>query len=85
VTRVRIRLAGPAGLIARVRELTAAETACCSFVSFTVTPVSPDAAGPAGDGEALSLDIQVPDSYTHVLDAIVRRVNGAAADGNGDG
>ncbi|MCA2212901.1 hypothetical protein [Jidongwangia harbinensis] len=66
-THARMRLTGPDGLAATVRDLTARETECCSFFTFTVTP------GPADDGESLLLDIEVPAGYVDVLDALVGR------------
>src|SRR5688572_12227911 len=36
-TPARMRLAGPAGLAARVRDLTSLETQCCSFLTFAAT------------------------------------------------
>ncbi|MER7006566.1 hypothetical protein ABT297_26485 [Dactylosporangium sp. NPDC000555] len=60
-THARMHLTGPAGLEATVRDLAARETACCSFFAFTVTP------RPAAEGEALTLDIEVPDRYADVL------------------
>ena len=53
-TRARLTLAGPAGLAASVRDLTARESRCCAFFAFTVT------AGPAADGESVTLDVEVP-------------------------
>jgi hypothetical protein len=72
-TRARLWLTGPAGLTASVRDLTAREAGCCSFFSFTVTPE------PAGDGEALILDVAVPARYAGVLDALARRAATVAA------
>jgi hypothetical protein len=69
-TRARMWLAGPAGLEARVRDLAARETACCSFFTFTVTPE------PAGDDEAVVLDIEVPPTYAGVLESLVQRARG---------
>jgi hypothetical protein len=46
---VRMHLASGEGLVARVRDLTARETSCCSFFTFTV----------AGTDQDLSLDISV--------------------------
>ena len=66
-THARMRLAGPAGLAARVRDLTARETRCCSFFTFTIT------AHAATDGETLALDIEVPDAYAEVLRSLARR------------
>lgn len=87
-THTRMRLTGPAGLATTVRDLTARETACCSFFTFTVTPetfpVTPETfpvtaetfpvtPEPTGDGEALTLDIQVPAAYADVLAALATR------------
>jgi hypothetical protein len=58
-----------AGLEATVRDLTAQETACCSFFTFTVTPE------PAEDGAALTLDIEVPARYTDVLASLAERAS----------
>ena len=60
-THTRLRLAGPAGLEASVRDLTAREAECCTFFAFTIT------AEPADAGEALTLDVRVPASYADVL------------------
>ena len=62
-THARMRLAGPAGLEATVRDLAARETQCCSFFTFTVTP---------HDGGVL-LDVQVPAQYADVLAALAGR------------
>ena len=72
-THVRLRLSGAAGLAATVRDLTARETACCSFFVFTVTPK------PIDDGEALTLDIEVPGPYASVLAALAERANTMSA------
>lgn len=75
-TRARLRLAGPPGLAATVRDLTARETECCSFFTFTVEP--------AGGG--VTLGIEVPPAYADVLAALtgrareVRQRNGNAAE-----
>jgi hypothetical protein len=58
---LRLRLTGTAGLQAAVRDLAARETECCSFFSFAITPIATD------DGEALTLDIEVPAQYADVL------------------
>jgi hypothetical protein len=63
---VRMRLTGPPGLAATVRDLTARETGCCSFFTFAVTPE------PADDGEALTLEIHTPVRYADVLDSLVQ-------------
>ena len=53
-----------AGLADRVRVLAAAETACCSFFTFTVTQ-------PATD--AVVLEVEVPAAHADVLAALVAR------------
>ena len=72
-TRSRLHLAGPAGLATTVRDLTAREAECCTFFAFTISP----APAPAADGEALTLDIEVPTERTAVLASLTTR---AAAD-----
>jgi hypothetical protein len=69
---VRMWLTGPTGLERTVRDLTARETQCCSFFSFTITPET------AGDGEALWLDVAVPARYTDVLYSLAQRAARAA-------
>src|SRR3954452_10977480 len=68
----RMWMTGPAGLMATVRDLTARETQCCSFFTFTVTPE------PAGEGTALTLDVEVPARYTDVLAALGERAAAGA-------
>ncbi|MET7422140.1 hypothetical protein [Dactylosporangium sp. NPDC005555] len=72
-THARMRLTGTAGLEATVRDLTARETACCSFFVFTVTP------GPIADGEALTLDVEVPARYADVLTSLAERAGTVSA------
>jgi hypothetical protein len=74
-THARLRLTGPAGLAATVRDLTARETACCSFFTFTITPE------PSGDDRALTLDVQVPARYADVLAALAGRASTLSAGG----
>jgi hypothetical protein len=71
-THARLRLNGAAGLAATVRDLTARETACCSFFQFAVTPEL------ATEGEALTLDIEVPARYADVLEALAARASSAS-------
>lgn len=66
-THVRMALTGEAGLVATVRDLTARETECCSFFTFTVTPE------PADVGEALTLDVEVPTRYADALASLAQR------------
>jgi hypothetical protein len=73
-THARLHLTGPAGLTARVRDLAARETECCSFFTFTTTTL------PATDGEAAVLDIEVPTAYADVLAALVQRASSAATE-----
>ncbi|MFF5084800.1 hypothetical protein ACFY36_47835 [Actinoplanes sp. NPDC000266] len=68
-THARLHLTGPAGLAAKVRDLTARETECCSFFTFTTTP------GPSTDGEAVTLDIEVPAAYIEVLASLAERAS----------
>ena len=48
---------------ATARDLTARETACCSFFSFTILPI----------GEGLQVDVRVPAEHVDVLDALAAR------------
>ena len=69
-TRLRWRL-DPAAESA-ARDLTARETECCSFFSFTVA---------AADG-AVQVDVEVPAAHVDVLDALAARAAaGIATDG----
>jgi hypothetical protein len=72
-THARMWLAGVVGLEATVRDLTARETECCSFFTFTVTRE------PADDGEALTLDVEVPAQYADVLASLAERASTASA------
>jgi hypothetical protein len=72
-SHVRLHLTGPAGLTARVRDLAARETECCSFFVFTTTEE------PAGDGEAVLLDIEVPAAHAEVLASLAQRAGAASA------
>ncbi|MFI5908182.1 hypothetical protein [Dactylosporangium sp. NPDC051541] len=68
-THARLRLQGPPGLEATVRDLTARETRCCSFFTFTVT---------AQDSGAVVLDIEVPAHHADVLAGLTDRARAAA-------
>ena len=63
---LRVELRGHAGLEESVRDLTARETECCSFFTFTVFSSSPG---------AVTLDVEVPAEHTDVLDALQRRAD----------
>jgi hypothetical protein len=60
-TRLRWRLDPTAERIAR--DLTARESSCCAFFSFTFTPAD----------TAVHLDIDVPATHIDVLDALAAR------------
>jgi hypothetical protein len=70
-TRARLVLSGDTGLATRARQLADAETACCSFFTFTLTPL---AAGVPGE-TVVALDIEVPPSRSDVLAALVQRAD----------
>ena len=72
-THARMRLTGPGGLEAQVRDLTVRETGCCSFFDFAVTGT------PAADGEVVVLDVNVPAAYTDVLTSLVQRASAVSA------
>ncbi|GIH03637.1 hypothetical protein Rhe02_17040 [Rhizocola hellebori] len=73
--QIRLHLAGAAGLEATVRNLTARETECCSFFTFTTTPVPGTADG------RLTLDVEVPAAHIAVLAALAERAETLAASG----
>jgi hypothetical protein len=74
--RARLVLGGGDDLAARVQRLTDAETACCSFFTFTLTPLTESEADTT-DGTVLALDIEVPDAGADVLAALVQRAEQA--------
>jgi hypothetical protein len=59
-----------------VRRLTDAETACCSFFTFTLTPLTGSEADTT-DGTVLALDIEVPVARADVLAALIQRAERA--------
>ena len=67
-TRARLVLAGDESLTTRVRRLADAETACCSFFTFTLTPLEAHSAGET----VVALDIEVPPAHSDVLAALVQ-------------
>jgi hypothetical protein len=74
-TRARLLLAGDRGLRDRVQRLADAETACCSFFTFTLTPL-------IDDGQrTLALDVEVPPAHADVLTALVDRAERARGAG----
>ena len=67
-TQLRLDLEPSPQAAARMAELAAAETGCCSFFTFALTAT----------GGALTLDITVPQQYAPVLDALADRAAAAA-------
>ncbi|MEU4834761.1 hypothetical protein [Streptosporangium sp. NPDC023615] len=67
-TRLRLTLGGGARVEESVRDLTARETSCCSFLTFVLTP---------GDG-GVTVDVEVPAAHSGVLDALMARAAGVA-------
>ncbi|MET8372813.1 MerR family transcriptional regulator [Micromonospora profundi] len=65
---LRLHLAGTAEAEHTARDLSARESACCSFFTFDVTRHGPD---------AVTLDVRVPASRVGVLDALADRVRAA--------
>ena len=65
-TSGRLVLAGGKDLPERVRRLAAAETACCSFFTFTIEPI-------LGDEITVALEIEVPATRTDVLVGLLER------------
>ena len=67
-TRLRLDLEPSPQAAARIAELAAAETGCCSFFTFALTAT----------GGALTLDITVPQQYAPVLAALADRAGAVA-------
>jgi hypothetical protein len=74
--RARLVLAGGDDLAERVQRLADAETACCSFFTFTLTPLATVDIDTA-DSTVLALDIEVPVARADVLAALVQRAERA--------
>jgi hypothetical protein len=74
--RARLVLAGGDDLADRVQRLADAETACCSFFTFTLAPLPTDKTGDA-EGTVLALDIEVPAARADVLAALILRAEQA--------
>jgi hypothetical protein len=62
-THLRLTLDDGAHVEETARDLTARETGCCSFFTFTLTP----------GRERLTVDIEVPAVHTKVLDGLAVR------------
>jgi hypothetical protein len=67
-TRLHLELEPSPQAAARMAELAAAETGCCSFFTFALT----------ASGGALTLDITVPQQYAPVLAALADRAHAVA-------
>ncbi|SRR6266542_4918029 len=65
----RLRLSLDPGAEAVARDLTARESECCSFFTFTVTQVA----------DELHVDVEVPAAHVVVLDALATRAAAQAA------
>ena len=65
---LRLKLAGDADLARRTQALADAESNCCSFFTFTVTPLN---------DQDVAFDVSVPAAYTEVLDGLVSRAEAA--------
>jgi hypothetical protein len=84
-TRARLLLAGDADLPGRVQGLADAETACCSFFTFTLPPLAVDSSADlsgalSGDVDAaavVALDVEVPAARADALAALVERAEQA--------
>jgi hypothetical protein len=74
--RALLVLAGDQDLPARVQRLADAETTCCSFFAFTVTPLEAQAA-PLPADTRVELAIEVPANRTEVLDGLLDRAEQA--------
>jgi cell wall-associated NlpC family hydrolase len=66
---VRMVLVGDTALAQRTQALADAESSCCTFFTFTVSPLD--------DGQ-VALDIRVPAAYADVLAALTRRAEAAS-------
>jgi hypothetical protein len=91
-THTRLRLSGPPGLAASVRDLTARETECCSFFRFTVTEEGerttegePTEEGERTEGDAVVLDVEVPEAYAVVLRGLTGLARGGGPPVDRDG
>ncbi|MGI5127245.1 hypothetical protein ACQEVB_10575 [Pseudonocardia sp. CA-107938] len=62
---LRVRLSGGPGVAEQARDVTARESACCSFFDFDVH----------ADGATVVVDVRVPANRVDVLDGLARRVS----------
>jgi len=64
---LRLRLRADAGVADSTADLTARESACCSFFAFEIGTIGPE----------VLVDVRVPDSRYEVLDGVERRAQAA--------
>jgi hypothetical protein len=76
-SRARLVLAGDTDLPGRVQRLADAEAACCSFFTFTLTPLDADPPRDGDDAAVVALDVEVPAIHADVLAALVERAERA--------
>jgi hypothetical protein len=76
-TRARLVLAGDMTLPGRVQRLADAESSCCSFFTFALTPLAADQSDAGDDAAVVALDIEVPPARADVLAALVERAESA--------
>jgi hypothetical protein len=74
--RAHLTLAGDRALLDRVQRLVDAESSCCSFFTFTITPRTSQPAVEPGQ-TTVELTIEVPEARTDVLEALVTRAEQA--------
>ncbi|MEV0453894.1 hypothetical protein [Catellatospora methionotrophica] len=67
-THLRLTMSGGPDLEARVRDLAASESECCSFFTFTTSSNAPG---------QVTLDIEVPPAHADVLSALAQRADTA--------
>jgi hypothetical protein len=72
--RARLVLAGDETLADRVQQLADAESACCSFFTFTLTQLES-----ARGATVVALDVGVPAARSDVLAALVERARAATS------
>ena len=72
-TGARLLLTGDEALADRTQRLADAESACCSFFTFSVSALEPG---------LVALDIEVPAAYVDVLAGLVERADAALRAGS---
>ncbi|MET7463195.1 hypothetical protein [Nonomuraea sp. NPDC005501] len=72
-THLRLALDGGPQVEETTRGLTARETSCCSFFTFSLTTGSLTTGCLTADGARLILDVKVPSAHAGVLDGLQAR------------